>query len=119
MAGIAAAELHAQFGRGQVEFVMEDDDVGGGGLEEARSFADRAAGLVHIGLRQQQQRLFAADRRLAGVSLETAAPGRGVAGAGDRRHGHEADIVAVAGIALAGIAEACEDQHRSVPQRLS
>ena len=58
---------------------------------------------------------FSPDRRLAGFSLEARAPGRGAVRAGDLSTRHEADIVAVAGIARARIAETGEDQHDKSP----
>ena len=51
--------------------------------------------------------------------LKTGAPGRGAMQARDLVDGHEADIVPVAGIARAGIAEAGEDQHGGTPAGVS
>ncbi len=55
--------------------------------------------------------LFAADRAFHRHALEAPAPGRDVVALGDRLHRHETDIVAVADILRAGIAEADEKQH--------
>ncbi len=55
--------------------------------------------------------LLAADRAFGRHALKAPAPGRDVVPLGDRLDHHEADIVAVAGIARTGITEADEEQH--------
>ena len=55
--------------------------------------------------------LLAADRRLRPPRPESAGATARGRGGGDRLHRHETDVVAVAGVARAGIAEADEEQH--------
>ena len=50
-----------------------------------------------------------------GLALETSCARAGPVVAGDGVHGHEADIVPVAGVARTGIAEADEEQHGADP----
>jgi hypothetical protein len=112
MARIAAADLHPELGRGKVELVVEHGDVPQRDLEEVLGFPDRPPGLVHVGLRLQQQHLLAADHRIRRLGLEAPAPGARAMGARNLVHGHEADVVAVPGVAGSGIAEADEEAHR-------
>src|SRR6185312_2256726 len=109
--GDAAADLHPHFRRGEIDLVVEDDDVADGDLVEARGFSHRATGLVHEGARQQQQYALARDIALDRDTLEFAPERTDVVALGDRLDRHEADVVAIAGVARAGIAEADEEQH--------
>src|SRR5271166_2169399 len=54
MAGVAAADLDPDLGRGEVEFVVNHNERARVELVEAQSLADAAAGIVHIGLRGEQ-----------------------------------------------------------------
>jgi Mg2+-importing ATPase len=110
-----AAGLHAEAAGSQVDLVMEDDDRAGLDLVEARRLCHGPAALVHEGLGLHQQDLdrpggggdlALADRRLEFGSLgpERPAP-RDLVG------GHEADIVAVALVSGARIAQAGDDDH--------
>ena len=67
-----------------------------------------AAGLVHVGLGLEQQHPLAAEFAFADEALETLAPGSEALGAGDPIDGHEADVVAIAGMFIARISEADE-----------
>src|SRR5262249_10082854 len=112
MAGGAAAGLHLYLERGEVELVVEDGDVFRLELEEARRLADRAAALVHPGLRLEQQDAGAADAPLRDQAAEARAPWRKAMALGDRVERHEADIVPLHGVVRAGIAEADPELHR-------
>src|SRR6516162_9204793 len=109
MPGIAAAALDAQLARPQIDLVVDHDDFRRRDLEEPRRLGDRLAGIVHKGLRFQQQPALAADRRIGELALEPAAKARDPVPAGDRIDRHEADVVTIAAIAGAGIAEADEE----------
>ena len=61
VAGGAAALLDAHLTGGEIEFVVEHEDVGRRDLVEARRRADRTAGFVHVCQWFQRQRLAAAD----------------------------------------------------------
>ncbi|MNX84031.1 hypothetical protein D3C86_1158110 [compost metagenome] len=115
LARCAAAGLHAEAARGQVDLVVEDDDLAGFDLVEARRLADRAAALVHIGLRFHQQDLDravgAVDLAFADDGLELGPLGTEAPAARDLVHGHEADVVAVLLVFGARIAEPCDDDH--------
>src|SRR5438132_4497324 len=76
MAGAAAAELHPEFARAQIDLVMYDDDLRRQDLEKSCSFADGLAGKVHKGLRLEQQHPLAADRPLREFALEPTAKSR-------------------------------------------
>ena len=96
---------------GKIELVVEHDDVVEPDLVEMRGLGDRAAGLVHEGAGQQQQRALAAERALGRHALKAAAPRRKAVAPGNRVDRHEADIVPVARVAGARIAEPDEEQH--------
>src|SRR6185437_5585552 len=113
VAGIAATGFYPQLARRQIEFVVENDDVRFSELVEMRGFRHRAAGLVHVGTGQQQQNTLAVDLAFHRHALETPAPRRNAMRARNRLYGHEADVMAVAGVALAWIAEADEEKHGS------
>ena len=74
VAGRAAAGLDADLAGRQVDLVMDDDDVAGLDLVEAQRLADRPAGLVHEGLRLEEQDLLAAERALGDLGLEASPP---------------------------------------------
>ena len=84
-------------------------------LVEAHRLADAAPGFVHVGLRQQQRDALAADRPLGDQPLEARAERADAMLFGDALDRHEADVVAIAGVFGAGIAEPCDEQH--VPSR--
>ena len=70
MPGIAAAGLHLELARRQVELIVEDVDVALRDLQVALRFADGTTALVHVGLRLQQDDAAAADRPIAGEPLK-------------------------------------------------
>src|SRR5438270_4495688 len=111
MPGIAAADLHAQLPGREVEFIVEDDNVIQGDFIEAGGFMHRAAGIVHESLRLDEHDPLAANLAFAGARLEARAERRKGVAPRDRSDRHEADIVAIARVACAGIAEADEEQH--------
>src|SRR5260221_13325729 len=112
MPGGAAAALDPQLALGEIELVMDDRDLAGSELEEARSGADRFAGIVHEGLRLQHHDAFAADRPFREFALEAILEGREGMAADDLVHRHEADIVPGARIAGPGIAEPDDEAHQ-------
>ena len=80
-------------------------------LVEAHRLADAAAGFVHEGLRHQQRDAVAADRAVGDEALEARAERADAMRGGDRLDRHEADVVAVPGVARARIAEAGDQDH--------
>src|SRR5258708_26442094 len=112
MPGGAAAALDPQLALGEIELVMDDRDLAGSELEEARRGADRFAGIVHEGLRLQHHDAFAADRPFRELALEAILEGGKGMAADDLVHRHEADIVPGARIAGPGIAEPDDEAHQ-------
>src|SRR5690606_1717863 len=84
MAGIAATRLYAEFGRRQIQLVVEDDDVGKPDLVETGRLCNGAARFVHVGFRLQKKRLYAADLAFGDLARKTRAPGREVPAPRDR-----------------------------------
>ena len=87
-----------------------------------RGFRHRAARVVHVGARQQQQRTLAPQWPLRGYALKAPPPWPDPPALGNRVNGHETDVVSVAGVARTGIAEPDEEQHgvasvRSCPRK--
>ena len=113
MARDAAADLHAHLGGRQIDLVVKHRDVAERHLVEMHRLGDRAAGLVHVGAGQQQQHLLAADRAFGRHALEAPPPRRKRMPLGDRLDHHESDVVAVARVLGARIAEPDEQQHGS------
>ena len=114
MARISAAALHPQLSFIQIELVVKHGDRVELRLEETRRLADRTSAVVHIGLRLQEEHALAADHRFRGFALEAAAPRRDAVLARDRIEHHEADVVAVARVTRARVAEADEDLHGKI-----
>jgi hypothetical protein len=105
VAAFAAAALEPDDAEREVEVVVHDDQAVEAGLEETGGAHDGAAGQVHVGARLGQD-----DAAAGQASLEHLAAGavrlEPAAGAGGEQLGdHEADVVPVAGVAGAGIAE--------------
>src|SRR5271154_2101734 len=111
MAGVAAADLDPHFGRREIELVVDDDHRIQVELPEAQRLADAASGIVHVGLRLEQGHPRPLDQALGRQSLPAGAKRAEAARLGDRVDRHEADVVAVACMARAGIAESRNDQH--------
>ena len=80
-------------------------------LKKCTASADRAPGFVHVGAGQQQQNFLSPERAFNRDALEAPTPRRDAVALGDRLHRHETDIVPVADVAFARIAEADEKQH--------
>src|SRR5687767_9240366 len=112
VAGSAAADLHLDLHRGEVELVVK----GGQGVDvelvEVKRLLNRVAADVHVGLGLEQQQLVAADAALARQAAEFLLPGAEAMHRGDGVDGHEADVVPVERILRARIAKACPDLHR-------
>jgi len=113
MAGSAAAAFHPKFARPQIDLVVDHDDFRRRNLEETCCLGDRLAGIVHKGLRLQQQPALAADDTFRNLALESVAKARDALTAGDQVDRQEADIVAVTRVTRARIAEADDETHRS------
>ena len=111
IAGGAPARLHAEAARREIDLIIEDDDVRGGDLVEARRFGNGVAAVVVECLRLHQQRTHAGDSAFGDFAAKLFLPGPEAMRARDPLHGHEADIVAVARIFRARIAETDEEQH--------
>ncbi len=105
VAGQAAAEPRLHAAEGQVDLVVHDDDVVEVHPERAAGGSGRAAGVVHVGLRQQHADARAARAGAAvGVEAGVALLGLRQAPALGRQRGDlEADVVASARVAVAGI----------------
>ena len=111
VAGVSAADFDPDLRRRKVEFVMNDDKRGAVEFVKAERFADAAAGFVHEGLRGEQHDALAADHALRRQSGKARAERTDAMRLGDRLERHEADVVSVARVALARIAESRDDEH--------
>ena len=110
VAGQAAAETRAQLAEGQVDLVVHDEHALEWQAVGAARGSDGAAGLVHVGLRQQHR-----DAHWIGSPPARAALGEQRAEArahawqppalAERFGDHEADVVRRARVLAAGIAE--------------
>src|SRR5262245_51766436 len=109
--GIAAAGLDPELARRQVELVVEHVDVALLDLQVALGLGHRAAAVVHVGLRLQEHDALSADAPIAGKAMEALAPRPQPMPLGNALHGHEADVVALARMLAARIAEADEELH--------
>ncbi len=111
MPGNAAADFHSDLPGRELDLVMEHGDLVDAELVEMRGLGDRASGLVHERSRQQQQRARGADRAFRRHALKAPPERTDVVALGDRLDRHEADVVAVVGIARARISEADKELH--------
>src|SRR5436190_21357376 len=124
--GVAAPGLQLDLGRRQVELVVEDVDVAFRNLEIAARLANRAAAVVHEGLRLQQHHALARNGTLAGEAMEALLPRAQSMPLGDALDRHETDVVALPRILAARVAETDEELHgatfaaglASLPRRL-
>ena len=105
-----AAGLDAELAGGEVELVVADHDLRERQLEEADRLGDRVAGVVHEGLRLEQQHPLVTEMALAEQAGERCARARNMS-ARDRVGRHETEVVPVPGVAGAWIAEPDEQQH--------
>src|SRR5271165_5294539 len=111
VSGVAAADLHPDLCGRKIELVVKDRKGARVELVKTQRFADASARLVHVGLRRKQQDPLAADRPFrheagkAGPERTEAMPGS------HRVDRHEADVVAIAGVTRARIAESRDDEH--------
>ena len=109
---MAAAGLEADLARQQIKFVIDDNKVCRRQLVKAHDFSDGFAGKIHEGLRFYQKDLLVTQLSLGDFSLEFSCPtGKGMA-AGNCVRRHKADIVALFCVTGAGVAKACNKQHR-------
>jgi len=109
--GMAAACFDAAFAGSEVQLIMKDGDVLRLQLVKAHGFADRLAGKVHKGFGLQQEHLFGAKTPFADLAVELVAPRRKTVVIGNAINGHEADVMAVAGVFPARISEADKKFH--------
>src|SRR5712671_6736994 len=105
MSSVPAARLRPEFRCRQIDLVMHDHDRFGRQLEEARRSAHRPAALLHVGRRLQQNGLAPGEGSFRDDPFEAPAPWPELVALMNDIHGHEADIVPVARIRLAGIAQ--------------
>src|SRR5437868_10388760 len=115
--GVAAPGLHLELGRHQVELVVEDVDVAFRNLQIAARLADRAAAVVHEGLRLQQHHALARNGTLAGEAMEALLPRAQSMPLGDALDRHETDVVALPRMLAARVAETDEELHGLRSQR--
>ncbi len=115
VAGAAAAGLDPHLAGREIDLVVQHHDVGQAELVKIHRLRDRPAGLVHVGSGQQQQHPLAAERPFRAHPLEAPPQRPDAVALGDRLDRHEADIVTVAGVAGAGIAEPDDEQHGHSP----
>src|SRR5271156_7218904 len=88
VAGDAAADRTPHLARRQLDLVVKHTDVTRCKLLKLHRLGDSAAGFIHEGSRQKQQYALAADRPLAGDTLEAPAPRSDAVALGDflKRH---------------------------------
>src|SRR5262249_43141106 len=97
MARDAAAGLHSDLRRGQIDLIVKDYDRPTPDLEKIPPLRTRPPGLVHVCSRKQQDSAFAADRTSRRDALKAPPPRPDAVAPGNGFDRHEADIVAVAG----------------------
>ena len=115
VAGIAAAGFDLDLARRQIEFVMEDEDVCVFNFEKTLGFADRAAAFIHESFGLQQRDPLVADGAFTDEALKFFAPWGKAMCRRDAVERHETDVVAVACVFGARIAEAGEELHGPRP----
>jgi hypothetical protein len=113
MAGIAAAGFDAQFGRSEVQLVVQHDDVGERDFMERGCFLHGATAVVHIGLRLEEESPRPVEIAFGDQAGKLLAPGWQAIVIGDAIERHKADVVTVKRIFRAGIAEADNEFHGS------
>ena len=111
VAGMAAAGLDPAFARRQVKLVVKHGDVLRRELVEPHRLAHRLAGAVHEGVGLEQQQLVAAQPAFGHTPLKAGFPRAEAVRLGDPVDRHEADVVPVARILPAGIAQTHENLH--------
>jgi len=121
--GLKAADLKtpmtdppATFQPREIDLVVEHIDVAHRDFEEALRLADRAPALVHEGRRLQQHDAIAAEAQLRRLALKAPAPRAGVVARSNTVDRHEADVVAMARVFLARVAQSDEELHGNAPR---
>ncbi len=109
MTGGAAALLHPHLARHEIDLVMDDENLVQRDLVELGSSLYRAAGLVHVGLGLQDQKLVAGKIAFRCRALEARTPGAESVAADDGVRRQESDIVPVERVAAPGIAQADDE----------
>ena len=104
-----AAEAHLDAAGVEVDVVVDDGDLLGRELEEARGGAERAAGEVHVRLRLQQRELQAVDADLGELAGELRLE-RAVVAPRQLVDDQPADVVPVARVLAARVAEADDEK---------
>src|SRR5262249_37338251 len=94
---------------------MEHHNVRVAKLVKMRGFGDRAAGLVHVCARQQQQPALATQRSFRRYALKAPPPGTDAVALGDRVERHETDIVSIAGVLRTGLPSPTRSSMKSCP----
>ena len=116
VAGQAAAEPRADVAERQVDLVVEDEHAVEVELEGAARGADRAAGLVHVGLRPQHRdaRAAGAGAALGQLAGELLLGLRQLPAAGELLRDLEADVVRRPGVAGPGLPSPTTSQSTGV-----
>src|SRR5215208_7048768 len=107
--GETAAFARLQAARLQIDLIVHDEDRIRLELEEARGRTDGPAGVVHERLRLEQPDAMTVEPHLGELPGELSLPRDAVPARQFLDH-HPADVVAVAGIFAAGIAEADDEE---------
>src|SRR5262249_27764011 len=113
VARVAATALDANLARREIELVVEHDDVADGDLQIALRLAAGASAVVHERLRFEQDDPLPAEAPLADEAMKALAPGRQAVALRHALKRHEADVVAMASIRCARIAQADQQLHGS------
>src|ERR1700736_5869916 len=111
VSGNAAADLDADLGGRQFDFILKHGDLACPQLEETRGLLNRTPRLVHEGRGAQQHHSLAIERAFRGFALKTPAPWCETMTPRDFIDGHETDVVPVMRVFRAGIAETNKEQH--------
>ncbi len=105
---VATTTLDPHLAGGEVEVIVQDDDLVEVELVVSSNLAQSTAGVVHVGLRLETKHLARAHPAFGDIALQAPAPRTEAVTARDLLHRHEADVVPIALIARTGIAETGE-----------
>ena len=112
MARVTPARLDPDLARREVQLVVQHHDIGRIELQVPHRLAHRLAAGVHEGLRLQGHDLLAPEPPFRGQPLEPRPPGREAVVGRDPINGHPADVVAVARVLRARVAQSDDQLHR-------
>src|SRR5581483_8144246 len=109
VAGEPAAATRLEATKGEIAVVVHDEHRVGLELEEPHRRGNRATGVVHEGLRLQERDLVAVDPDVRKPAVELRLP-RAAVPPRELVDDHVADVVTVARVLAAGIAETSDEQ---------